>query len=135
MRYILLCIFIVLDSNYSLGNEFPFEYQRVMVNFSGVALNQSSIIAYGDGGILLRSSDRGNNREQLKIVHDSLIINKVVNDGDYYIGILNNGYLINSKDDGKNWMLYKISDNRLFFDMAIYNKNIYLISGISISII
>ena len=91
------------------SSDFPFDYQRLLVDFKGVAYNGSSILAYGTGGIILRSVDLKGKWEQIQAASDEYTINHIINKGKDYFGILDRDFIIKSADDGETWSLNKIS--------------------------
>ena len=124
----------MLSTNLLFSENLPFNYERLMVNFKGVAFNQTSILCYGDGGIILRSSDRGNKWEQIKAAPDVYTIRKMLFIGSNYFGILDSNYIIFSKNDGLNWTLHSIENEHSYSDFDADSSNIYFLGHNKINV-
>ncbi|MEM4261103.1 MAG: YCF48-related protein, partial [Candidatus Woesearchaeota archaeon] len=129
----MIIIFIISQSDKTLAN-LPFDYERLSVNFNGVAYNGSSIICYGDGGIILRSTDGGHKWEQKKIADDVYSITKVMAYGNSYFGLLDSNFIVFSTDNGKNWDKININDKTKFYDFDLDSNFIYFLSNSQIKI-
>jgi photosystem II stability/assembly factor-like uncharacterized protein len=99
------------------------ELTRISSNFNGSTYNGSSILVYGDGGVILRSNNGGTNWEQINL-NDSLNILEIANIGSSYYGVSNRKYIIYSLDDGKTWQL-KDFGNTSFFRIFAYDSKVY----------
>ncbi len=125
MKKILLLL--IISSLSLVAFEYPFDVERLNVHFNGICNNQSSIIAYGTGCMILRTTDEGSTWEQIKVAHDSLEIQKIINLNEDYYGILTDNYLIRSTDNGKTWRKVKINEHNIY-DINSNIDNIYLLS-------
>lgn len=114
---------ICLFSQISFYDEL--ELTRISSNFNGSTYNDNSILVYGDGGVILRSENRGISWEQINL-NDSLNILEIVNIGSRYYGVSNRKYVIYSSDDGKTWQL-KDFGNTSFFRIFAYNNQLYIL--------
>ncbi len=85
-----------------------FEMKRISADFYGSASNGSSILVYGNGGVILRSTDKGNTWEQINL-NDSMDIRQIFNINHTYYGNGSIG-IIKSFDDGKTWNLHHLGD-------------------------
>lgn len=94
---------------------------RITSNFNGSVSNGSSIIVYGDGGIIMRSTDLGTNWEKITI-NDSLSIVGMLTQGNTYIGLTSSRWAIKSDDDGKSWNFIDIG-NYKFYQLLKYTNN------------
>ncbi|MCX7736820.1 MAG: T9SS type A sorting domain-containing protein [Candidatus Kapabacteria bacterium] len=101
---------------------------RASSNFNGVDFNDKVIVVYGDVGVLLLSTDRGNNWEQINL-NDSLNIIDMTNIGNDFYGISDKKYLIRSKDNGRSWSLIELGKELKFHKIFHYNNRIYVISN------
>lgn len=130
MKYIsliFLALLITIDVSLSQYDFFE-DYQiiRVSTNFNGISFNDNAIIAYGDAGVICRSSNRGRNWEQINL-NDSLNILDMVNVGSSFYGISNKRYLIFSNDNGKHWNLKDFVENTELYKIFYYNSKIYVL--------
>jgi hypothetical protein len=151
MKKIIIFIFLFVQTLSLKSQGYPFNYERLSIDFNGVVSNNYCILAYGDGGIALRSSNGGEDWEQIAILPDEFVINKIINvDGIFYgcadmnYGTQRTSYLIKS-EDGKSWEKKYIpsqsimksvtaSGNKLFSlatqSILVFNTNMNYISEI-----
>ncbi len=101
-----------------------FNVERMGVNFNGVCHSGKSVVAYGDGGIILFSYDKGRNWTQKKIFADSVIIKKMVSDGSLYFGYCTNGLLFSLDEEGK---VLKSQPADSISDIAVGKNNVFLL--------
>ena len=104
------------------------DYYRVSTNFNGSAYNGRTILAYGEGGVIVRSTDNGNNWTQTNL-NDSFNIISITNIGYDFYGVLSKQFIIKSTDDGINWQQFDIGNNTEFFKILPYNSNLYCLSN------
>ncbi len=122
-------IFFFFLINISLfSQDFPLNYERLSVDFNGVTYNGKSIICYGTGGIVLRSTDFGESWEQKQLAHDVYTVMKIVHLDNSYYGILDSNYFVYSENDGLNWSKIKIDDGLDFIDICSDSDGIYLLT-------
>ncbi len=119
---------IILNLIFAFAQNFysDLELKRISTNFNGSSYNGNSLIVYGEGGIILRTTDWGKSWEQINI-NDSLNIIEIISNGKNYYGISKRKYIIASFDDGKSWQLIDYGDNSGFFRIFAYKDNIYLL--------
>lgn len=110
------------------SQDFPLNYERLSVDFNGVTYNGKSIICYGTGGIILRSTDFGENWTQKQIAHDVYTVIKIVHYENSYYGILDSNYFVYSVNDGLNWEKIKFEDGLDFIDIYSDTDGIYLLT-------
>ncbi len=105
-------------------NEFAenLEVNRVGVNFNGSVSNGSSILVYGDGGIILRSIDGGTTWNKI-VIADTLDIIGIISQGFLYLGLTSHRWGILSMDNGVNWSLVDIGDYN-FYQLLPYQGNV-----------
>ncbi len=107
--------------------EYPFDVERLNVDFNGICNNNSSVLAYGTGSMILRTTDDGNTWAQIKVAQDSLEIKKIIYVNQDFFGILSDNGLIKSIDNGKSWKKLKI-DGNIIYDINSSKDKIYLLS-------
>ncbi|MGE5479165.1 MAG: WD40/YVTN/BNR-like repeat-containing protein [Chloroflexota bacterium] len=105
-----------------------FELTRLSFCFNGAAYNGSSILAYGEAGIILRSEDGGANWEKITF-NDSLSILAIYNINSNYVGISSSNHAIISSDNGKTWTTKKIDHNGKVYQGALSNDKIFLLTN------
>lgn len=131
----LIFILIILNISILFSLELPFTYQRIGVDFEGAAFNQSSILAYGTGSIVLRSSDGGKSWEQIQVADDSLTIKEIKNYNGIYLGVLDKDFIIKSVDNGLTWQAKQIDNNQNLYDIDANSSNIYILKDETIEIL
>jgi hypothetical protein len=104
------------------------DYTRITCNFKGSVSNGKEILVYGDGGIILRSADGGQNWERINL-NDSLTIIGMVAIGSNFMGLCSERYAVVSADRGKNWQMQYLSDNQFYQLLAKDNKLYALLNG------
>ena len=114
-------------------------FERLSVNFKGISFNQNCVICYGDGNIILRSTNKGKSWEQIQVPlngnnPDLFIINRIINIGNDFYGVLNKDYIIKSTDNGYTWNSTKIINNNQLFDLDFDNNNFYVLTNKSVII-
>lgn len=107
-----LCGVITLFSN-----EFfeQFDLRRLTANFYGLCFNRSTLLVYGDGGIILRSTD-WENWQQISL-NDSLCIIDMIYFNNKFYGISRFNYLLFSTDDGVSWELKDFGRSTRFYKL------------------
>ncbi len=106
---------------------FDFNLQPTMVSFRGVVSSGNNIIVYGTYGTYLFSTDFGETWEQ-RSVGSYDVINKIVNYNDTLWGIMQNGQLLISVDNGNSWKIFKyeLESGEDFIGILVNDKSIYL---------
>lgn len=122
MKKILL---ILLLNYFAFGNP-SLKFESLISDFYGLAFNQNTVIAYGNCGIILRSNDLGYSWEQLKIAHDSTLVKRIKFYNGIFYGVVDNGSLLTSTDDGRNWK--NLDFSRHFYDLDISDDKLYVLS-------
>src|SRR3989339_16889 len=126
----LIIMLILILPLISLANEYIFDsldYYRVSTNYNGSAYNGRTILSYGEGGVIVRSTDNGNNWSQVNL-NDSFNIVSITNIGNDFYGVVNKQYIIKSTDDGNNWKAYDGGFETEFYKIIAYNNNLYCLS-------
>lgn len=127
-KYVLIILISIINLSLFPKNSLfdEFEIRRISTNFNGSAYNGSSILAYGEAGVILRSTNLGKDWEQIQI-NDSLNILEIINIGANYYGIASNKYIISSSDDGLNWYLKDFGDSIQFYKILNHSNKLYII--------
>lgn len=107
------------------------DYYRVSTNYNGSAYNGRTILAYGEGGVIVRSGDGGNNWSQVNM-NDSFNIVSITNIGNDFYGAVNKQYIIKSSDDGINWQEFDYGNNTEFYKIIAFNNYLYSITNTGI---
>jgi len=132
MKKILFSFIFLICLNSLPAKDLPFSYERLWVHFNGITINQNTALAYGDGGIVLRSPDKGKNWEQIAAAADDFTIMNIKCKNNSFYGILDKDYIIISDDDGKTWSNKKISDMQTFLDFDLNSNNYFILTNLSI---
>lgn len=120
-------IFLLMNNSDLISKSFFDELKvtRITANFNGSAYNGSSILVYGDGGIILKSTTGGSKWEQINL-NDSFNIIDMVNIGSKYYGIYNKKYMFFSTDNANSWQFKDFGDIR-FHKMLVNENNLCVI--------
>ena len=105
MQRIIIVIFAFTAFSFIQANDSfwdNFNITRISTNFNGSAYNGSSILVYGDGGIILKSTTGGSKWEQINL-NDSINIIDMVNINSNFFGVSNRKYIIFSNDNATTW--------------------------------
>ncbi|OGU18157.1 MAG: hypothetical protein A2475_08790 [Ignavibacteria bacterium RIFOXYC2_FULL_35_21] len=133
-EYVILILIFITSTFHSFAENSIFDsldYYRVYTNYNGSAYNGRTILAYGEGGVIIRSVDEGNNWSQINL-NDSFNIVSITNIGNDFYGVVNKQYIIKSSDDGINWQQFDYGNNTEFYKIIAYNNNLYCISNFGI---
>ncbi|MBM2814686.1 MAG: hypothetical protein HW421_1448 [Ignavibacteria bacterium] len=131
MKNIIKLLLFLLIKNLSLSDDLPFNYERLNTNFNGIVANNNRIIAYGQCGIILSSTDRGINWSQKAIAGNVFDILKIIEIENSFYGILSKNYLVISKD-GDEWTSINLSPDSTLFDITSDGNSLYILTGQSI---
>jgi len=77
------------------------------MDFNGVVISGTNIVAYSDKGAILITTDRGNSWEQ-KSIYDYGSIQCLIDKDDALWGVMDIGVIIKSTDHGVNWTTHRI---------------------------
>jgi photosystem II stability/assembly factor-like uncharacterized protein len=105
-----------------------FEIKRISANFNGSDYNGNALLVYGDGGVILRSTNIGQNWEQINL-NDSLNILEMVHIGTSFYGISDAKYLIYSFNNGVSWNLVYFGNEFRFHRIFNLDSNILIVSN------
>mgnify|MGYP000851714497 CR=1 FL=1 len=137
MQRIIIVIFAFTAFSFIQANDSfwdNFNITRISTNFNGSAYNGSSILVYGDGGIILKSTTGGSKWEQINL-NDSINIIDMVNINSNFFGVSNRKYIIFSNDNATTWN-YKDFGNSKFYRIlkngeylyALLERNIWVLN-------
>lgn len=130
MKTIILTIFSIFFLALSLplhGEPKDFKVEKLITDYNGVVSNGSTVLCYGNYGIITISDDFGKTLRQINIGVDNHI-KKIFAIGENYYGITSNS-LIKSSDDGENWELYRLGPRREISSAALSGSDIYATSN------
>ncbi len=109
-------------------------------DFTGTVYNGKIVLVYGEGGVLMKSSDFGETWSQ-SLINDSLWIINMINEGNTFYGISEKS-IFKSTDNGTTWIINRYNEenlrNIIKIESGIYslsNNKIYQINeDLSISL-
>jgi hypothetical protein len=125
---------MLITFSLALSYELPFNFERLLIRFNGVIHNNNTIICYGEGGIILRTTDFGAEWTQLKIIPDEFSIRKIVSNNNNFYGIADKSYIIFSDDNGITWDQILIQEGIELFDIVMDEKKIFILTSSEILI-
>ncbi len=99
----IVLIFLLLS--FAKGGEYFYDQikiKRISTDFNGSVNCGNTLLVYGKGGVILRSTDYGSNWEQINL-NDSLNIVDLVCSDQSLSGISSNRYIIYSAYGGVSW--------------------------------
>src|SRR6185295_13700711 len=96
--YISLLLLISIFCSKQISKADEFELMQLKINFNDVISSGQNIIAYGNSGNYLISTDKGNKWNQYNI-SGTANISQLVNRNDTISGILEEGFIIRSFDN------------------------------------
>lgn len=130
MKKLIQLIIILLLSEYCLKGSFfdEFNYYRVNTDFNGILSLGNVIIAYGTGGVLLRSTDVGNHWEQIQLDEKDNLISSAIYLNSIYI-LSKRGTIYRSIDGGKSWSEINLTHDTVFHKILSFEGQIYVMSN------
>lgn len=126
-KYLIFLIVLFCHTTILFSAEY-FEAERLEVNFNGVCSNSNVVIAYGNGGIILISGDKGQNWRQRKIFDDSVIIRKILPFKKGFLGLTNNNLIFTLNENAGNLSYWPAKVNFPLIDFAVNSDMIYILS-------
>lgn len=123
---------VVILFIFALFSSKSMEYTASLEPFSsdliGIAHNSTSILCYGNNGIIMQSDVNAKDWKQIYIGERDSII-KIVNFEDTYIGITKK-YILKSIDNGVTWKKYYFSEiNNDLINLTILKDTIFLLTN------
>lgn len=123
--YIMLLIF-VSTTVVMMAQKIPFRVERLITDYRGVVSNGTSILCYGDYGIITHTDNFGESWKQHSI-GDKYSIKKIIAVGNDYIGVTEYS-LIKSQNNGYSWLQKPLSETPKIVDMAQVGANFYVLT-------
>jgi len=106
IKLILTFALIFVIPYYSLATN-DFTTTPLNMDFNGVVISDTNIIAYSDNSAILITTNRGNSWEQ-KSIYDYGSIEVMIDKEDALWGVMDIGVIIKSTDHGVNWTTHRI---------------------------
>ena len=128
MKNTLILFLLCFNLSTLFSQNYVFDVERMGVDFNGICHNDNVVIAYGDGSIILYSTDKGQNWNQKQIANDSLTIQKMLSIGTEFYGIFKEGFVVKSIDNGKSWQVVKSVSNINFMDLTNNEDKLYILT-------
>jgi hypothetical protein len=134
-KIIISILFIFCINTLFAGNLLldQFDISRVTTNYNGSCFNGNSILVYGDAGVMVRSTDKGNSWHKINLSDEYKIVSMTCVNKDF-VGVLNRDFIVRSIDNGENWQ-YNSYPNKSFFKILLYENNLYCMTENSIIIL
>ncbi len=130
-KYFVYLLFLLACTGRILSqfDEFPkLEFHRVSANFNGISYNSGTILVFGDGGIILRSSDLGGTWSQINL-DESYNISGMCNIGNKFFGVIGDSYAISSLDNGLTWNVIELDQAIKPKKILPYTTNLFCLSN------
>jgi hypothetical protein len=100
------------------------------IHFTGSVASGNNIIAYGDYGAYMLTTDKGISWKQYSL-HEFGVIQDMVNQNDTLWGIIDEGYIVRSLDNGINWSKHKFDlDSADHFVKIVVNENYVFVQSV-----
>lgn len=120
----LLTALPALAQDESLFDESLYTRTRLVTDLTGSAYNGRALLVYGEGGVIMRSTDWGATWDQIDLP-DSLHILGIAAAGRRFLGLCYRGFAIRSDDDGRSWQLRPLEDTLEFWRFVAQNGRYY----------
>ncbi len=140
LKRTIIALYILLGAATLAAKEF--DIVPMNIDFSGVVASGANVIAYGNFGAYLMTTDKGKTWEQYSLKDEFGRILEIVDYRDTLWGLIsgihkvgNIGYIIQSLDNGYTWNKYKIivlEENDFFRDLELTDNSIYIKSRNSV---
>ncbi len=134
MKRLLFLLLVFVITNKLFSSEF--ELMPLNINYYGAVSTGNNTIVYGDYGSYLLSSNNGVSWKQYSL-NEYGKINKIVNYKDTLWGIIEEGFVIKSIDDGKSWSKIKllVTENEKIYDIFVFDNNILIKTNFELKLI
>ncbi len=100
---------------------------RANPDWAGSVHNGNTLLVYGEGGVIMKSTDLGNTWFQ-SCINDSMYIIKMVARGNEFYGISRNQYIFKSTDEGNSWIVKDYGLQKQFNGLVQTEDKIYCLS-------
>lgn len=127
LRILMFAVQLVLSAmaqDELLFDESLYTRRRLITDLTGSAFNGSALLVYGEGGVIMRSTDWGATWEQIDLP-DSLHILGIAPAGRSFLGLCYRGFGIRSDDDGRTWKVRPLEDTLEFWRFVAQNGRYY----------
>lgn len=104
-----------------------YERTRLTTTLLGSAYNGNTLLAYGEGGVILRTTDRGETWSQIQLP-DSLHILFITSIGQRFVGLCHRYFGIVSDDDGQTWHFIPLDDTAEYWVAKEFSNQIVALS-------
>jgi photosystem II stability/assembly factor-like uncharacterized protein len=129
LKFILLLVITSLNIQNVFSQNHFFEnnkFERVNSDFNGSVSIGNTFLVYGNGGVIVRSTDRGVNWERINL-NDSFNIVHIIKADSKLIGICSKNNIISSNDQGKTWEVSPLGTNLNFYQIKLKNNLFYIL--------
>ncbi len=127
LRVVIVALLMTLPAlaqDERLFDESLYTRTRLVTDLTGSAYNGSALLVYGEGGVIMRSTDWGATWDQINLP-DSLHILGIAAAGRRFLGLCYRGFAIRSDDDGRTWQLRPLEDTLEFWRFLAQNGRFY----------
>jgi len=128
-NYILILGIIILGINLYAQDAY-FKGMKIQLSnpdWNGSIFFKKAIYVYGEGGMILKSTDKGQNWSQF-CINDSMNITKMVSNDNEIYGISQNQFIFKYSSDGDNWTTKDYGSSFKLNGLGIANGKIYCMS-------
>lgn len=128
-NYILILGIIILGINLYAQDAY-FKGMKIQLSnpdWNGSIFFKKAIYVYGEGGMILKSTDKGQNWSQF-CINDSMNITKMVSNDNEIYGISQNQFIFKYSSDGDNWTIKDYGSSFKLNGLGIANGKIYCMS-------
>lgn len=128
-NYILILGIMILGINLYAQDAY-FKGMNIQLSnpdWNGSIFFKNTIYVYGEGGMILKSTDKGQNWSQF-CINDSMNITKMVSNDNEIYGISQNQFIFKHSGDGENWIIKDYGSSFKFNGLGIASGKIYCMS-------
>lgn len=125
-KIILLFGFLFIFSKAYSQDEYFKDMDITLSNpdLNGSIYYNNTIFVYGESGMVLQSTDKGQTWSQF-CINDSMNIIKMINLNNELYGISSNNFLFKSTDNGKKWIIKSIGRDYNFYGLEVLKDKLY----------
>ncbi|GIV56842.1 MAG: hypothetical protein KatS3mg040_1610 [Candidatus Kapaibacterium sp.] len=131
LRGVIVALLVTLPAlaqDDSLFNESLYVRTRLGTDLTGSAYNGRALLVYGEGGVIMRSTDWGATWEQINLP-DSLQILGIATAGRRFLGLCYRGFALRSDDDGRSWEILPLDDTLEYWRFVAASGRYYALSS------
>lgn len=93
-------------------------------DLNGSIYFNNTIFVYGESGMVLQSTDKGQTWSQF-CINDSMNIIKMINLNNELYGVSSSNFLFKSTDNGKKWVIKSFGQDYKFYGLEVVNDKLY----------